>query len=376
MAKSTDPWHFARPQLARSYLEALLAAPRRPISIFGPRQTGKTTLLTTDLAGAAEQEGLVPIYVDLWAQRQPIMAVGTRLANHVLDISRRPSRTIVTAVEAFGVSASFAPPARAGTQPDSAGQLHNVYAELRRLLGKKRVLLMLDEIQSIAEQPQSEENLRALRALFNQNAEQLLVIMTGSSREKLLKLFSDKGQATFGFARQVDFEPLGEEFIEFVAERFNRSSGRSLNERELGEAFEQLHYRPGDLIDLVQELLIGARTNIRDAIPGFLESRYPEERHSERWAALTPLQRAVFVRAASGRQAYFSAGALKEYGGTLGLDKTTKVPPSSVAVALEALVRQQLLSSTGTRGEYRIDDEYFAGWVNRSVPPAGSKKSR
>lgn len=73
MAKSIDPWHFPRPDLASHYLEALLAAPRRPISIFGPRQTGKTTLLTTDLAHAAEQQGLVPIYVDLWAQPQPII---------------------------------------------------------------------------------------------------------------------------------------------------------------------------------------------------------------------------------------------------------------------------------------------------------------
>lgn len=42
---------------------AVLAAARRPISSFGPRQTGKTTLLTTDPLHLAEQQGLVPIYV-------------------------------------------------------------------------------------------------------------------------------------------------------------------------------------------------------------------------------------------------------------------------------------------------------------------------
>ncbi|MDH3210250.1 MAG: hypothetical protein OEL91_07715, partial [Burkholderiaceae bacterium] len=43
-----DPWRFPRADLAKHYLAMLTDAPRRPLAVFGPRQTGKTYFLTHD----------------------------------------------------------------------------------------------------------------------------------------------------------------------------------------------------------------------------------------------------------------------------------------------------------------------------------------
>ena len=47
------PHLYARPELAKHYLRLLLDRPRTALSLFGPRQIGKTTFITGDLSTSA-----------------------------------------------------------------------------------------------------------------------------------------------------------------------------------------------------------------------------------------------------------------------------------------------------------------------------------
>jgi hypothetical protein len=80
---SFDAIEIHRPELAWNYLGLLAAQPGRPLALFAPRRVGKTFFLDHDLAPAAEQSGILPVYADLWLYRSdPLDAL-----NHTLEES-------------------------------------------------------------------------------------------------------------------------------------------------------------------------------------------------------------------------------------------------------------------------------------------------
>lgn len=64
-----DPWHFARPELADSYLEAFDLKLSSARGLFARRRMGKTEFLRRDLLPAAQQRGYLVAYTNLWDSR-------------------------------------------------------------------------------------------------------------------------------------------------------------------------------------------------------------------------------------------------------------------------------------------------------------------
>ncbi len=147
-----DPWRFPRPELADHFMQLLLDAPRRPLAVFGPRQTGKTYFLTHDLAEAAAAKGVRPIYVDLWTQPDALGTINTALAMVLRLLTSEAGRTAVTGVGAMGVNVALAAPAALTPTGDPGAWMSLQFAELRRLEPKRPILLMLDEAQTIPRQ--------------------------------------------------------------------------------------------------------------------------------------------------------------------------------------------------------------------------------
>jgi predicted AAA+ superfamily ATPase len=65
MMQTFDSIVARRPELARSYLSVLNAQPGRPLALFAPRRVGKTHFLDHDLAPAAREAAMFPVYADL-----------------------------------------------------------------------------------------------------------------------------------------------------------------------------------------------------------------------------------------------------------------------------------------------------------------------
>ena len=61
-ASPSVDWHFARPALASSYLDTLLAQGVRRLAFFGRRRIGKTEFLLRDLIPAAQARGADTLY--------------------------------------------------------------------------------------------------------------------------------------------------------------------------------------------------------------------------------------------------------------------------------------------------------------------------
>jgi hypothetical protein len=331
--------------------------PERALSLFGPRQTGKTTFLTHDMAEAAEQRGFTPIYVDFMAADDPLDALNGRLADVVRDAATRPGKTVVTGVRGAGMSVTMAAPAPPPSSKDPGVQLQHLVAELMRQRAGTRILLMLDEAQELVRRPSGERAMRAIRALFNTWRGKVLVLITGSSRDGLLRLFGDYQRPSFGLADHEDFQLLGRDFVAHIAKQANAPRRTPLDVDVLAEAFSLLGHRPADFIAFVGHVTTFNVKDVVGAVKPFLAQRYPPESIRARFARFTQLQQVLLRQLAAGTEQLTSAENLERIEKLLG----STVSAGGVTRALGSLP-DDVVARTG-RGKYEVVDPLLLGWL-------------
>jgi hypothetical protein len=120
----TDLWYFPRPALVKRYFKSLLEGSGR-LALFGPRRTGKTSLICRELLPLAQQRGMLPVYCDCWQDRSdPIGSINFALdaAMERLEVPtskiRRTLASEVTKLGAAGFSIEFGPEPK-GRPPES-----------------------------------------------------------------------------------------------------------------------------------------------------------------------------------------------------------------------------------------------------------------
>lgn len=348
---------FPRPQLAAHYLKRLTSSPNRALSIFGPRQVGKTTLLQNDLAALAKQQGLDVVYVDFMATPNAQELLNARLAQLVHEARMSLPKRRVKAAGAIGLSVQLedAPADPASTDPGV--QLQNQFAALKRLKPGVQVLFMLDEAQELVRQKTGEAAMKAIRALFNTFLGDVLLLITGSSREGLLQLFGDRYRASFGLADHEDFQRLGREFVEARSRAFNAQRRRPIDVDTLNEAFIAMEQRPADFVAFLAFLAVNDIRDVVGSVQVFLRTRYPLEAITERFERFTPLQRAVLKAMASGTTQMTAKATQVLIGTMIG----GQVTAGGIRHALTTLPADVL--SNPSRGHYVIADIALLAWL-------------
>lgn len=352
---------YRRPALAQHYLNRLIRSPHRALSIFGPRQIGKTTLLQHDLVDLAEQEGLVALYVDFMASTQALELLNSRLAQLVHDARMSlPKRRVKSAnVAGFGVSLEDI--ALDPSSPVPGVQLQNHFSALKRLRPGLRVLLMLDEAQELVHHKDGEVTMKAVRALFNTFQGQLLLLITGSSREGLLRLFGDRHRASFGLADHEDFQRLGSDFVAAKSAVFNKQRRHPVGLETLGEAFMAMEQRPADFLAFLEFLSVNEVRDVVASVAVFLRTRYPLLAVTERFEKYTPLQQALLRLMAHGVKQMSARATIELTSQAIG----GSISPSGVRHALTTLPADVVANPL--RGHYEIVDTQLLAWLKEAA---------
>jgi len=352
---------YRRPELAKRYLDRLLNSPNRALSIFGPRQTGKTTLLQNDLVELAQHAGLTPLYVDFMATTNSLELLNSRLAQLVqgakMALSKR--RVKSASVAGFGVGLEEYPTDPSST--DHGVQLQNHFAALNRLKPGVRIVLMLDEAQELTKLKDGEATMKSVRALFNTFQGQLLLLITGSSREGLLRLFGDRHRASFGLADHEDFQRLGRDFVEAKSQAFNKQRRKPIDIDLLNEAFQAMEHRPADFIGFLEFLAVNDIRDVPASVQVFLKSRYPQSVVTDRFEAYTPLQQALLRLMAAGVVQLTAKTTLDKVGAAIG----GTISASGIRNALTTLP-PDVVTNPG-RGIYDIVDVQLLAWLKESA---------
>lgn len=387
--------HFSREALAAQLAEAL-----RGKSVFGdahnglflaaPRRTGKSTFLQADLGPALERMGCVVVYVDLWAdtRRDPAALIADAIARSLEPRMGAVSRAAKAAgVESLSIAGALKLDlSRIGkvdgvTLPDALRVLHRA--------AKAPVVLIVDEAQQALTSADGEATMAALKSArdqLNRPGEiNLMLVMSGSDRDRLLRLVNTHGASFYG-SPITRMPSLGPDFIDHVARLVvvQRSELAPVDTAVLMQAFETFGHRPQFFMDALGQALSPLAVHGGRFEPAVLDAARQRQHDDEaqldaEYLALRPLERALLWRMLEQGPRFrpYDSEALRFYQDKAGAGVT----PQAAQRALEALrERTPALVWKSARGEYAVEDAAMHRWfeqrtADRRWPPTDPRES-
>ena len=369
--KTFDQIEVRRPAIASGYLALLGAQPGRPLALFAPRRVGKTFFLDHDLAPAAKQAGLLPVYADLWLHKAaPLDAVNHALEEALDDLLvpassiGKVAKTPVKKSGLLGASVDLGDAPQRRTLPQSSAlRLDALVSRLARQ-HKGQLLLMLDEVQTLGEAPDGVAMVAALRAVLHKRRADVCAVFTGSSQEGLARLMNSAGAPMYQFAQIIDFPFLGDEFLRLLAEHFNKvHPGKKLELGELRDGFKRIGFKPALMRDVVKAMSAEGTSDVRRGIENYMASDHQVAIWQALLSSVDAFDQGVLLALANG-QAPLSQATLQFLAAIPGAKPTI----SKVRSSIEKLKRSGLLSKNalGTT----IDDPLFAEFLQKRAARA------
>ncbi|MBK1715192.1 ATP-binding protein [Rubrivivax gelatinosus] len=372
---------FPRSALARELVaalqgRALLGDAHNGLFLAAPRRTGKSTFLQGDLAPALEAAGVTVVYVDLWAdaRRDPgsliADAVGRALTSELGIVARAARKASLSRVKVGGLEVDTS---RIGsidgmTLVDALRLLHETAG--------RPVALIVDEAQHALTSDAGEAAMTALKSARDQLNQpgriNLMLVMSGSDRDRLLRLVNTAGAPFYGSQVQR-MPPLGPDFIAHVAGLVEdqRPELKPVDRAALQQAFERFGQRPQFFMAALGQVLSPLAGLSGRFEPALLDAAAQQQAQDEAqmeadYLALKPIEQAVLWRMLEQEARYrpYDAAALRFY-----REKTGH--PVSVAQAQKALeaLRQRTpaLVWKSARGEYALQDAAMHRWHQSRV---------
>lgn len=374
--------HFPRELLANQLVEALqgkavFSDAHNGLFLAAPRRTGKSTFLQGDLKPALEKQSIVVVYVDLWAdqRRDPGIliaeGIGRALAPQLGVVARTAKAAGLENISIAGwlkIDTSKIGRVDGATLPEALRALHEA--------AKAPVALIIDEAQHALTSEAGETAMAALKSARDQlnspGHVNLMLVMSGSDRDKLLRLVNTNGAPFYG--SQIQRMPeLDAEFIAHIARlvEAQRAHLAPVDEKVLYEAFQRFGCRPQFFMEALGQALsplAGINGRFEPAVLQAAQQRQEDDeaQMESEYLGLKPLEQAVLWRLLDQGPRFrpYDAEALKFYRETTG----EKVSAQKAQNALEALrQRTPAMVWKSARGEYAVDDAAMHRWYAQRV---------
>ena len=373
--------YYPRTTLAAEMANALqgkAAFSDAPNGLFlaAPRRTGKSTFLQSDLMPELARRQVVVVYVDLWAdqKRDPgsliAEAVGRALMKQLGVVAKTAKSAGLESISVGGIKIDTSKIGRVdGTTLADA---------LRALVeaAKNPVALIIDEAQHALTSEAGETAMAALKSARDQlnrpGQVKLMLVMSGSDRDKLLRLVNTNAAPFYG--SQIQRMPeLGPDFIAHIAQLIThqRPDLVEVTQATLHEAFVLFGQRPQFFMEALGQVLSPLSTHtgrFEDAmLAKALQQQHTDEAQMQSdYTALKPLEQAVLWRMLElgTRFRPYDADALQFYN-----DKTgEKVSVAKAQKALESLrTHQPSLIWKSARSEYAVEDAAMLRWYTQRL---------
>ena len=333
------------------------------VRLYAPRKYGKTTLLKRALRDGEEQEGLVPILVDLYGvnsiadvtirfERAYARQLKGALRNKVEDFLQRTGLGL--SLGAYGISARI----QIDPRSDPLAALHTLLDLPTKLEqgGGYRAFIAFDEFQDVAKIPDLDG---LIRSHIQHHGEVASYVFAGSEPGLMKQLFDDKERPLYGSAVPMRLGRLEDSDIAaYVADRFARTK-RGVGEA-LGPLLETAKGHPQRAIMLAhrlwEELPSGETATLdhwRLARATTFAELQPEFDAIWRGYQSAVTQKTLRSIVAGGGSAY-RTNVLKR----LELEK------SAAASAVQRLLDSADIEEDGAR-RYRVVDPLYGEWIAR-----------
>src|SRR5581483_763401 len=367
-----DPWHYPRTELARRAFALIEKRLANALVLFGPRRIGKTEFLIRDLGPLAEKSGHLVVYASFW--QSPLSPVATLLTalhdgRQKRGLAGQLQRLAEGLAPKIRIGAKLPGLGEAGAEIDLVGlkgtPSSDVLLIMDQLLGRlarktKPTVLLLDEVQELAADSANRPLVAALRTSLDKRRDGLAVVFTGSNRDALAAMFSDRQAPFFHFATSIELQPLGAPFVEHLIAAFERATGERLDLEAAMAAFEALHGNPFFFRKLLELLLPEEKRDIPAALERLRAGLAANLGYDRLWLSLTAIQRALAYTLARGVETPFAEANRAEIG------RLTGAAPPTIAqtqTALRRLVRLGIVTRVEGNTAYTFDDPELARWI-------------
>ncbi|MEO5607963.1 MAG: ATP-binding protein [Polaromonas sp.] len=385
--------HYPRAALADELVTALqgkaaFSDAQNGLFLAAPRRTGKSTFLQADLQPALERQGVVVVYVDLWAdqRRDPGALVADAIGRALLPrlgavarLAKASGLESVTLAGALKIDTSKIGRLDGATLPEALRALCEA--------ANAPVALIIDEAQHALTSEAGEAAMAALKSARDQlnrpAVVKLMLVMSGSDRDKLLRLVNTHGAPFYG--SQIQRMPeLGPDFIAHIGQLIEaqRPDLKPVDTPALLAAFQSFGSRPQFFMEALGQALsplavLSSRFESAMAQAAGQRQADDEAQMESDYLGLKAVEQAVLWRLLEQGQRFrpYDAEALRFYRDKSGAG----VSAPKVQNALEALrQRSPAVVWKSARGEYAVDDAAMHRWFEQRVaagawPPVGQQ---
>ncbi len=356
-----DIWHYPRTKLAEQVINMFDTGLSSALVFFAPRRMGKTEFLLKDIKPLAEKIGwsvfyfsFLDVYDDArteFTKELEYFAIEKKLIPKPKALSNRISK----------LKAGIKSVVTAEVELRKPQQLQADMKKIISNMAKHKILLLLDEIQVLADDAQNKPFVAALRTVLDIHKDSVKVIFTGSSREGLRRMFSEASAPFFHFGQNLPFPELEQSFVEHFAATFKLVSKRSLNTEELWLVFQKLQKIPQLLRTLVERLVLHPTLTITAAMMQITTELSEDRKFIKTWGCASALNRLLLLELARDKESFFSEESRNQFAVSLGINE---VSVSQVQSALRSLQRDNLIGRhPEDRGGYFIEDPNFKNWI-------------
>jgi hypothetical protein len=331
------------------------------VRLFAPRKYGKTSLLKRALRDAEEQEGLVPVLVDLYRvvsvadvtirfERAYARHLKGSLRGKVDDLLQRTGLGL--SLGAFGIGARI----QVNPRVDPLAALHTLLDLPTKLeqSGGYRAYVALDEFQDVGKVPDLDG---LIRSHIQHHGEVASYVFAGSEPGLMKQLFENRDRPLYGSAVPMRLGRLRDEDIAgSIADRFTQT-GRGVGEA-LGPLLATAQGHPQRAIMLAYH--VWEQVDAGDTAT--LE--HWERAHAATLAELEPefdaLWRGYHSTVAQKTLRSIVAGGGSAY--RTGILRRLELEKSAASAAVQRLLESADIEDAGGR-KYRVVDPLYAEWI-------------
>ena len=359
-------WHYARPQLAKRYLDIFDMGLTSAKCLFARRRMGKTEFLKQDLIPAAKERGYLVVYSNLCElETDPATAIVYELyqvvepkgLNKVWSKLNQPIKKIKAGGKIPGIGEGTIEADLSERKGISGSLLMEAVGAFDRT--KYKMILLIDEAQVLA-YTENAKFAHALRAALDIRKERIKVIFAGSSETTLRRMFGVASEPFYNWAPMEPFELLGIEFVQAMVDKVNQVCKLPLNLEKAKEAFEYLKNTPEFFRRYIEAYLINPEAGTEFALELTKSKVFNETNFKQQWDSLLPADRVILRLITEGISDLHGKTAMHRLGVALGISET--INKNTTHNALRRLCNKNVITKL-EYGKYQMEDESFADWI-------------
>jgi len=374
---NVDQWHFPRTDLSNHYFKSFELGVATRIVLYAPRKMGKTEFLIYDLMPVATEYNYLPIYINLWKNKEAPHEVIIESLTVTLDSITNKGiklvkKTLKGIINKLKISTEFGAEFSTSLEPvvssfeaikAPSNQLTYISKLIRELIKQTEntpILLIIDEVQHLSISKKFDPLTYNLRTIIDENRHRLFAVLTGSSRTGLRKLFSDSKSPLYRFADMDNFPVMGSEFVEHIGGVFKKVTGKVLDIKKANRIFKKFDYNPDYFRTLVRIMALHEEIDINLAYKNVIDLIGNDNEYKALFEKLNDIDLELIKRIL-GNHAIYSQDYMEKMASKLG----ETITRGKIQSRIKRLEKMNVITKN-LHGDYLVETPGFIEWIKKT----------